>query len=142
MISHIDTSRDVGIFTFVISFIHLVKKPFLGFLVFSTSSSFLICYPILQDLLEKITSFRDELNEIKDNIGCCLVTLMSHGEEGFIKMKDGEKVSLEDIFEMFNNKNCPALQEKPKIFIIQACRGGKWRCLCIILFPGNSHVDD
>ena len=67
---------------------------------------------------------------------------MSHGEEGFIKMKDGEKVSLEDIFEMFNNKNCPALQEKPKIFIIQACRGGKWRCLCIILFPGNSHVDD
>ncbi|XP_006067422.1 caspase-14 isoform X4 [Bubalus bubalis] len=75
------------------------------------------------DLLGKITSFRDELNEIKDDIGCCLVTLMSHGEEGFIKMKDGEKVSLEDIFEMFNNKNCPALQEKPKIFIIQACRG-------------------
>uniref|UniRef100_A0A8C2RXL7 Caspase-14-like n=1 Tax=Capra hircus TaxID=9925 RepID=A0A8C2RXL7_CAPHI len=79
--------------------------------------------PDKMDLLEKITSFRDELNEIKDNIGCCLVTLMSHGEEGFIKMKDGEKVSLEDIFEMFNNKNCPALQEKPKIFIIQACRG-------------------
>ncbi|TKC38896.1 hypothetical protein EI555_004107, partial [Monodon monoceros] len=75
------------------------------------------------ELLGKITSFRDGLNEIKDDIGCCLVALMSHGEEGFIKMKDGEKVSLEGIFEMFNNKNCPALQEKPKIFIIQACRG-------------------
>ncbi|XP_030884139.1 caspase-14-like isoform X2 [Leptonychotes weddellii] len=74
-------------------------------------------------LIEKIRSFRDGLNESKDDVGCCLVTLMSHGEKGFIKMEDGEKVSLEDIFEMFNNKNCPALQEKPKIFIIQACRG-------------------
>ncbi|XP_058411475.1 caspase-14-like isoform X1 [Diceros bicornis minor] len=77
----------------------------------------------VKELLGKITSFRDGLNEIKDEIGCCLVTLMSHGEKGFIKMKDDERVSLEDIFEMFNNKNCPALQEKPKIFIIQACRG-------------------
>nr|XP_045759967.1 caspase-14-like isoform X4 [Mirounga angustirostris] len=74
-------------------------------------------------LIEKIRSFRDGLNESKDDVGCCLVTLMSHGEKGFIRMEDGEKVSLEDIFEMFNNKNCPALQEKPKIFIIQACRG-------------------
>ncbi|XP_004419595.1 PREDICTED: caspase-14-like [Ceratotherium simum simum] len=79
--------------------------------------------PDKMELLGKITSFRDGLNEIKDEIGCCLVTLMSHGEKGFIKMKDDERVSLEDIFEMFNNKNCPALQEKPKIFIIQACRG-------------------
>ncbi|XP_072582616.1 caspase-14-like isoform X2 [Vulpes vulpes] len=75
------------------------------------------------ELLRKITLFRDGLNEIKGDVGCCLITLMSHGENGFIKMEDGEKVSLQDIFEMFNNKNCPALQEKPKIFIIQACRG-------------------
>ncbi|XP_037382609.1 caspase-14-like [Talpa occidentalis] len=81
--------------------------------------------PDKRELLGQITSFRDGLNENKGEIGCCLVTLMSHGEKGFIKMKDGEKVSLEDIFEMFNNKNCPALQEKPKIFIIQACRGDK-----------------
>uniref|UniRef100_A0A480K298 Caspase-14 n=2 Tax=Sus scrofa TaxID=9823 RepID=A0A480K298_PIG len=79
--------------------------------------------PNKMELLEKIRSFRDGLNEIKDGVGCCLVTLMSHGEEGFLKMNNGEKVSLESIFEMFNNKNCPALQEKPKIFIIQACRG-------------------
>ncbi|XP_004614672.2 caspase-14-like [Sorex araneus] len=84
--------------------------------------------PDKMELLEQITLFRDELNEIKDEIGCCIVTLMSHGEQGFIKTKDGEKVSLELIFEMFNNKNCPALQEKPKIFIIQACRGDKRDC--------------
>lgn len=79
--------------------------------------------PNKMELLRKITLFRDGLNEIKGDVGCCLITLMSHGENGFIKMEDGEKVSLQDIFEMFNNKNCPALQEKPKIFIIQACRG-------------------
>uniref|UniRef100_A0A8C0TAV6 Caspase-14-like n=3 Tax=Canis lupus TaxID=9612 RepID=A0A8C0TAV6_CANLF len=79
--------------------------------------------PNKMELLRKITLFRDGLNEIKGDVGCCLITLMSHGENGFIKMEDGEKVNLQDIFEMFNNKNCPALQEKPKIFIIQACRG-------------------
>ncbi|XP_012590502.1 PREDICTED: caspase-14-like [Condylura cristata] len=81
--------------------------------------------PDKRELLGQITSFRDGLNEKKGEIGCCLVTLMSHGENGFIKMNNGERISLEDIFEMFNNKNCPALQEKPKIFIIQACRGEK-----------------
>lgn len=79
--------------------------------------------PDKEELLEKLTSFRDGLNGIKNEIGCCLVTLMSHGENGFIKMEDGDRVSLENVFEMFNNKNCPALHEKPKIFIIQACRG-------------------
>ncbi|XP_045435392.1 caspase-14 isoform X1 [Pipistrellus kuhlii] len=79
--------------------------------------------PDKKELLEQLTSFRDGLNEIKDEISCCLVTLMSHGEKGYLKIKDDERVSLEEIFEMFNNKNCPALQEKPKIFIIQACRG-------------------
>ncbi|XP_005860499.2 PREDICTED: caspase-14 [Myotis brandtii] len=79
--------------------------------------------PDKKELLEKLTSFRDGLNEIKDEISCCLVTLMSHGEKGSLKIRDDERVSLEEIFEMFNNKNCPALKEKPKIFIIQACRG-------------------
>ncbi|XP_011355710.2 caspase-14-like [Pteropus vampyrus] len=79
--------------------------------------------PDKEELLEKLTSFRDGLNGIKNEIGCCLVTLMSHGENGFIKMEDGDRVGLENVFEMFNNKNCPALHEKPKIFIIQACRG-------------------
>ncbi|XP_037004188.1 caspase-14-like [Artibeus jamaicensis] len=79
--------------------------------------------PGKKELIDTLTSFRDGLNEIKDEISCCLVTLMSHGENGFIKMKDDDKVSLEFIFDMFNNKNCPALHEKPKIFIIQACRG-------------------
>lgn len=32
---------------------------------------------------------------------------------------------LEWVFEAFDNSHCPLLQNKPKMFFIQACRGGK-----------------
>lgn len=35
-------------------------------------------------------------------------------------------VQLQEIFRLFDNANCPSLQNKPKMFFIQACRGGKW----------------
>ncbi|NXW82648.1 CASP1 protein, partial [Alopecoenas beccarii] len=34
-------------------------------------------------------------------------------------------LSLDTIYEKFNNQNCRALMGKPKVVIIQACRGGK-----------------
>ncbi|XP_044534060.1 caspase-14-like [Gracilinanus agilis] len=79
--------------------------------------------PDEEELIEKLTQFRDGINRIKEEVSCCLVTLMAHGGKGFIKTRSDERVNLSDIFEMFNNENCPALQEKPKIFVIQACRG-------------------
>uniref|UniRef100_A0A8C3S380 Uncharacterized protein n=1 Tax=Chelydra serpentina TaxID=8475 RepID=A0A8C3S380_CHESE len=76
-----------------------------------------------QVTLEK---FRDQINQSKDEISCCLIALMSHGRShGLIQGKDGDTVDLDDIFALFNNIQCPKLQEKPKIFIIQACRGGE-----------------
>lgn len=33
-------------------------------------------------------------------------------------------LDLEEIYKMFNNSQCPALREKPKLFVVQACRGG------------------
>ncbi|XP_036614403.1 caspase-14-like isoform X2 [Trichosurus vulpecula] len=81
--------------------------------------------PNEKELMEKLTEFRDGINGIKDDVSCCLVTLMAHGGKGFIKTVLDERVILSDIFEMFNNENCPALQEKPKIFVIQACRGDR-----------------
>uniref|UniRef100_A0A8C3S329 Uncharacterized protein n=1 Tax=Chelydra serpentina TaxID=8475 RepID=A0A8C3S329_CHESE len=70
--------------------------------------------------------FRDQINQSKDEISCCLIALMSHGRShGLIQGKDGDTVDLDDIFALFNNIQCPKLQEKPKIFIIQACRGGE-----------------
>lgn len=50
---------------------------------------------------------------------------MSHGEEGYLTTKEGEKVLLDDIFALFNNVNCPSLAGKPKLFFIQSCRDGE-----------------
>uniref|UniRef100_A0A452GP32 Caspase family p20 domain-containing protein n=1 Tax=Gopherus agassizii TaxID=38772 RepID=A0A452GP32_9SAUR len=73
---------------------------------------------------QSLEEFRDQINQSEDEISCCLITLMSHGRShGLIQGKDGDKVDLDDIFALFNNIQCPKLQEKPKIFIIQACRG-------------------
>ncbi|XP_027703679.1 caspase-14-like isoform X1 [Vombatus ursinus] len=81
--------------------------------------------PDEKELMEKLREFRDGINGIKDDVSCCLVTLMAHGGKGVIKTVLDERVNLSDIFGMFNNENCPALQKKPKIFVIQACRGDR-----------------
>ena len=47
----------------------------------------------------------------------------SHGREGSVYTADGRSVSLERIYEFFNNRNSPDLIGKPKFFIVQACRG-------------------
>ncbi|CAG2230422.1 CASP2 [Mytilus edulis] len=47
----------------------------------------------------------------------------SHGEEGYIFGTDGRKIFLDNIMSLFENGHCKDLRGKPKIFIIQACRG-------------------
>ncbi|KAH9377300.1 hypothetical protein HPB48_020337 [Haemaphysalis longicornis] len=56
---------------------------------------------------------------------CLVVVLMSHGGEGTICGSDDEEIRLESIYEQFNNKNCPCLQGKPRLFFVQACRGAR-----------------
>ncbi|XP_037503703.1 caspase-2 [Rhipicephalus sanguineus] len=57
---------------------------------------------------------------------CLVVILMSHGNQGAILGTDIKEVHLvRDVYTLFNNEECPALQGKPKLFFIQACRGEK-----------------
>uniref|UniRef100_A0A2I2YEH3 Caspase 1 n=1 Tax=Gorilla gorilla gorilla TaxID=9595 RepID=A0A2I2YEH3_GORGO len=62
------------------------------------------------------------------------LVFMSHGiREGICGKKHSEQVpdvlQLNAIFNMLNTKNCPSLKDKPKVIIIQACRGDNvsWR---------------
>ena len=56
---------------------------------------------------------------------CAVICILSHGEEGYIFGADGKKFELDAVFSLFDNTCCKHLMGKPKIFIIQACRGGK-----------------
>ncbi|KAL3862443.1 hypothetical protein ACJMK2_008409 [Sinanodonta woodiana] len=75
-----------------------------------------------RDIAIKLRMFAD----IPDhkNADACVVCLLSHGEEGCIFGTDGKKINLDAVFSCFDNQSCEYLRGKPKLFIIQACRGG------------------
>lgn len=52
---------------------------------------------------------------------------MSHGDLGTIRGSDLKNFEIDKIYERLNTKNCPALMNKPKVIIIQACRGGDYQ---------------
>lgn len=59
------------------------------------------------------------------------LVFMSHGRRtGLCGTKSRDEttdiLSLDTIYENFNNKHCKALIGKPKVVIIQSCRGGEF----------------
>uniref|UniRef100_A0A8C6W7H1 Caspase 1 n=1 Tax=Nannospalax galili TaxID=1026970 RepID=A0A8C6W7H1_NANGA len=57
------------------------------------------------------------------------LVFMSHGiRDGICGRKYSEKfadvLQVNTIFQMMNTRNCPSMKDKPKVIIIQACRGG------------------
>lgn len=52
-----------------------------------------------------------------------VVILLSHGTESGIYGTDGLEVDLNDILSYYDNRNCKQMLGKPKVFIVQACRG-------------------
>ena len=55
-----------------------------------------------------------------------IVFIMTHGgERGILFGSDGQHVTVDEMASLFNGSNCPQLVGKPKIFVIQACRGDR-----------------
>lgn len=78
-------------------------------------------YITKKTFMEKLGLFAKEL---KHKVLCsCVVILMSHGTgpKTFVT-SDNQEVDLLDVYKIFDNINCPFLQGKPKIFILQFCR--------------------
>ncbi|XP_008296396.1 caspase-2 isoform X2 [Stegastes partitus] len=61
-------------------------------------------------------------------VDSCVVCLLSHGVDGAVYGTDGQLLQLDWVFEAFDNAHCPLLQNKPKMFFIQACRGDEMDC--------------
>ncbi|NWI66378.1 CASP2 protein, partial [Todus mexicanus] len=74
----------------------------------------------MQNALERFSKLPDH-----QDVDSCIVALLSHGVEGGVYGSDGELLQLQEVFRLFDNANCPNLQNKPKMFFIQACRGGE-----------------
>lgn len=55
---------------------------------------------------------------------CLLISILSHGELGYIYAKDTH-YKLENIWSYFTAPRCPTLAGKPKLFFIQACQGDR-----------------
>ncbi|XP_061163376.1 caspase-3-like [Saccostrea echinata] len=63
-------------------------------------------------------------DKIKDS-DCFILIILTHGDDQGVCGIDGVSVPVTTLTEMFEPNNCPDLNEKPKIFLIQACRGVK-----------------
>lgn len=73
----------------------------------------------------------DILNEFKSKFTSlppgspvsCVIFIGSHGRFSSIETSDSREINLyRDVIYKFDAKNCPQLQGKPKIFLIQACQ--------------------
>ncbi|XP_016050276.2 caspase-6 isoform X2 [Erinaceus europaeus] len=79
--------------------------------------------PTAQDFQEELAQFRERLHTCRGPVGCVLVALMAHGgPRGQLLGADGEEVQSEALVRRLSR--CRALRGCPKIFLLQACRGG------------------
>lgn len=67
--------------------------------------------------------FKDVAAKDHTNFDCLLVAVLTHGTKGKLYGTDGKLVPVEEITELFSGNKCPSLTGKPKIFLLQACRG-------------------
>lgn len=80
--------------------------------------------PSAQAFREELAQFREKLDTHKGPVSCALVALMAHGgPQGQLLGADGEEVEPDALLQEL--RCCQALHGHPKIFLLQACRGGK-----------------
>ncbi|XP_063166711.1 caspase-6 isoform X2 [Candoia aspera] len=59
-----------------------------------------------------------------EDADCFMCVFLSHGEDNHVYAYDA-KIKIQTLTTMFRGDKCPSLIGKPKIFVIQACRGDK-----------------
>ena len=78
------------------------------------------------DLLQKIEKTLGDLTQLLEETSCLFVAVSSHGSEDAICCVDDTQISVTNEFlPLFKNDRCKALLGKPKVFLLQTCRGEK-----------------
>ncbi|KAI3407307.1 Ced-3p [Globodera pallida] len=84
-----------------------------------------------KQMLKAVSKFS---TKIAHNAGDSVVlVILTHGSSGRLYGVDDRYLSIDDLLGPLNNKNCPHLAGKPKIVILQCCRGNEPD-------PGVSHA--
>ncbi|XP_048645235.1 putative caspase-16 isoform X4 [Marmota marmota marmota] len=79
--------------------------------------------PTAQGFQAELAQFRERLDTCRGPVSCALVALMAHGgPQGQLLGADGQEVQPEALVQELSH--CRALRGRPKIFLLQACRGG------------------
>ncbi|KAL7982034.1 hypothetical protein Chor_001091 [Crotalus horridus] len=73
---------------------------------------------------EVLHNIHDVSTDKHEDADCFMCVFLSHGEDNHVYAYDA-KIQLQMLTSMFRGDKCPSLIGKPKIFIIQACRGDK-----------------
>lgn len=59
-----------------------------------------------------------------NNYSCLMVFILTHGsDDGALVGIDSKPTTVENLSKIFYSEQCKELESKPKIFVIQACRG-------------------
>ena len=82
-----------------------------------------------KELLQTVKSLAEEKKPNGDSIfkgyASLVVCILSHGGPGTVEGIDGQPVNVSELQWAFSRETCPDLQDKAKIFFIQACQGNK-----------------
>ncbi|XP_016124516.1 caspase-6-like isoform X1 [Sinocyclocheilus grahami] len=73
---------------------------------------------------EVLSTIREAAAANHVDADCFVCVFLSHGENGHIFANDGQ-IQIQEITDLFKGNKCRSLVGKPKIFILQACRGDK-----------------
>ncbi|XP_071261127.1 caspase-14-like isoform X2 [Salvelinus alpinus] len=76
-----------------------------------------------EEMKKVVSEFRDRINRSPEKISCVFVVTTSHGDCDVIIGADNNCLPVKDIIEPFGDELCPKMKGKPKVFIIDACRG-------------------
>ena len=67
-----------------------------------------------------------------DSHDCFVLYIDSHGQQNGFLTSNNQVVEYREIFDIFSNANCEKFIRKPKILLIDCCRGGKMEIQIII----------
>ena len=109
---------------------------------------------LFKDLFFKVVVERDltkhQMEDVAEKYGAkdhsafdsFVMIVMSHGgDRDCILGVDGRETSVKNLMVEFKGRKCPSLKEKPKVFIIQTCRGSLVKVCKRSTFPaGNAFL--